>query len=155
MAEITFGVGYMNAGPQASPLYSRKMKTWIVANIPREMFDLVQYNFTRIFGDIMTNLEYGRHSPTLFSKGQSEETSSVVEFGVNKGAGTIDIMLYRPNENVDAETENYIKNQLKQRIESASIHIRPGGGKKTRGKTYKSKRLRKSRSTKQKKTRKH
>ncbi len=147
MAEITFGVGYMNQGPDASPLYSDKMKTWIVATIPREMFNSAQRDFRGIFNDIMTNLGYGRHSPTLFSKGAGDDSSkAVVEFDVNEGAGKINIMLYNPNQNVDPETETYIKNQLKQRIESVYYPRRPGG---RRHKT------RKHRSRRHKKTRKH
>jgi hypothetical protein len=156
MGEVTFKVGYMNAGPQPHPLYSDKMKTWIVATIPRAMFDSVQGNLTGIFSEIMTNLQYGRHSPTLFSKGPADQSSkSVVEFIVNEAAGKIDILLYRPGENVDEQIETYIKNQLKQKIESANGDGDPenvDGGRKRRRKTRKSK---KQRSHKSKKTRKH
>jgi hypothetical protein len=158
MGEVIFEVKYSNAGPQASPLYSYKMKTRIVATIPREMFDSVKGKFTDIFNDIMTNLGYGRHSPTLFSKGQPDDSSDVVEFGVKEGTGTIVITLYRPKRNVDAATETYIKNQLKEKIKSASGAGDPenvDGGRKTRRKTHKSKISRKSRSRKHKKTRKH
>lgn len=155
MAGITFEVKYSNAGPQASPLYSYKMKTRIVATIPREMFDSVKGNFTDIFDDIMTNLGYARHSPTLFSKGQSNNSSDVVEFDVREEAKKINIMLYRPKENVDAATETAIKNQLKEKIESAAGSTGDSevdGGRKRKRKTHKSKRFR---SRKHKKTRKH